>query len=209
MRKGPKTSFWPHFGPKWPTYHYCHYISLLSTILRKIVKSQCILTKKMAQNLILAPFGPKWPIFGPTHFFFKNLKTSLFYTYFRLSWCKKSEKTNGRKYENFCYRRTDWQTDRLTDGARLLRTRASPKKKNVPCGATDRDIEYSQLLYNIFQSDNTSPHPPLLSKLLRRRSVRDRHLPKGASIKDVRQKSSFLDPPSPVCSGLTIEFLWK
>ena len=48
-----------------------------------------------------------------THFFFKNRASSLFYIWNRLTCCKKSEKTNGGKYENFCL--TDGQTDRLTD----------------------------------------------------------------------------------------------
>ena len=57
-------------------------------------------------------FGHKMLNNLDTHFFFKNRASSLFYIWNRLTCCKKSEKTNGGKYENFC----DGRTDRLTDG---------------------------------------------------------------------------------------------
>ena len=51
-----------------------------------------------------------------THiFFFQNRASSLFYLRYRLSCCKKSEKTNGGKYENFCYRRTEGRTEGQTE----------------------------------------------------------------------------------------------
>ena len=49
-----------------------------------------------------------------THFFFENRASSLFYIWNRLTCCKKSEKTDGGKYENFCL------TDRQTDGRRVF-----------------------------------------------------------------------------------------
>ena len=44
-------------------------------------------------------------------FFGENRISSLFYIYNRLTCCKKSEKSNERKYDNFRH----WLTDRLTD----------------------------------------------------------------------------------------------
>ena len=48
--------------------------------------------------------------FGDT-FFYKNRASSLFNSDGRLTSCKKSEKSNDGKYENFCHRQTDGQTD--------------------------------------------------------------------------------------------------
>ena len=42
-------------------------------------------------------------------FFGENRASSLFYIYNRLTCCKKSEKSNDGKYDNFCYRQTDWR----------------------------------------------------------------------------------------------------
>ena len=53
-----------------------------------------------------------WPIlhnFGPEKFFFENQVRHFIRFRFLLTWCKKSENSNGEKYENFCY----WRTDRL------------------------------------------------------------------------------------------------
>ena len=46
-----------------------------------------------------------------------NRASSLFYVYWRLRCCKKSENTYGRNYENFCH----WQTD-MTDEPGFTRT---------------------------------------------------------------------------------------
>ena len=73
----------------------------------------------MAKNLI---FWHKLLIKKILRFFFKNRASSLFYTWNRLTCCKKSEKSNDRKYENFCHGRTDWLTDWLTDGTGFIRT---------------------------------------------------------------------------------------
>ena len=53
----------------------------------------------MLKNVIL------WKITYKNDFGFlgKNSAPSLFYTWNRLTCCKKSEKNNHRKYENFCY----------------------------------------------------------------------------------------------------------
>ena len=61
-------------------------------------------------------FGDKTLNNLDTHFFFKNRASSLFYIWNRLTCCKKSEKSNDGKYENFCHR----QTDRQTDGAGFI-----------------------------------------------------------------------------------------
>ena len=57
--------------------------------------------------------------FGYT-FFYKNRASSLFYIYWRLTSCKKSEKSNGGKYENFGYWRTDWRCWFHNDSRRVL-----------------------------------------------------------------------------------------
>ena len=64
----------------------------------------------MAKNLIFRKIAYK-KNFG---FFGENRASSLFYIYNRLTCCKKSEKSNDGKYENFGM--TDRQTDRQTDG---------------------------------------------------------------------------------------------
>ena len=46
-------------------------------------------------------FGDKNRNILETHFFYKNRASSLFYIHWRLTSCKKSEKSNGGKYENF------------------------------------------------------------------------------------------------------------
>ena len=50
-------------------------------------------------------------LYGWTKFFFENRASSLFYIYQSLTSCKKSEKSNDGKYENFWDRRTDRRTD--------------------------------------------------------------------------------------------------
>ena len=52
----------------------------------------------MAKNLIFRKIAYK-KNFG---FFGENRASSLFYIYNRLTCCKKSEKSNDRKYDNFC-----------------------------------------------------------------------------------------------------------
>ena len=63
-------------------------------------------------------FGDKKSNILETHFFLRNRASSLFYIYQSLTSCKKSEKSNGGKYENFW----DGQTDRRTDGGGYIRT---------------------------------------------------------------------------------------
>ena len=53
----------------------------------------------MAINLIFRKIAYK-KNFG---FFGENRASSLFYTWNRLTCCKKSEKSNDRKYDNFCH----------------------------------------------------------------------------------------------------------
>ena len=57
----------------------------------------------MTKTLIFWKFAYKKK-FG---FFGKNRASSLFYIYNRLTCCKKSEKSNDGKYENFCHRRRE------------------------------------------------------------------------------------------------------
>ena len=66
--------------------------------------------------------------FGDT-FFLRNRASSLFYIYQSLTSCKKSEKSNDGKYENFWDRRTDGRTD----WRRWLHkdSRGSPNKYNL------------------------------------------------------------------------------
>ena len=69
--------------------------------------------------------------FGDT-FFFGNRASSLKIVYCRLTWCKKSEKSNGGKYEILCCRRTD----RRTDGAGYIgpaEGNGGSKKMSVVC----------------------------------------------------------------------------
>ena len=56
---------------------------------------------KTSKNLIFGHKRAQKFFFG---FFGENPASSLFYTWNRLTCCKKSEKSNDRKYENFCYR---------------------------------------------------------------------------------------------------------
>ena len=67
---------------------------------------------------IWAILGLICPILGQIIFIFENRASSLFYIYQSLTSCKKSEKSNGGKYENFW----DGQTDRRTDGRGFIRT---------------------------------------------------------------------------------------
>ena len=75
--------------------------------------------------------------FGDTFFFLRNRASSLFYIYQSLTSCKKSEKSNGGKYENFWERRTD----RWTDGGGFIRT---------PMGVLIRSSSWKK--YNEIQS---------------------------------------------------------
>ena len=61
----------------------------------------------MAKNLIFQKIAYK-KNFG---FFGENRASSLFYTWNRLTCCKKAKKSYGGKYENFCHGQTDWQTE--------------------------------------------------------------------------------------------------
>ena len=77
---------------------------------------------KTSKNLIFGHKRAQKFFFG---FFGENPASSLFYTWNRLTCCKKSEKSNDRKYENFCYgqtdRRTDWRS-RFHKDSRVLKT---------------------------------------------------------------------------------------
>ena len=77
----------------------------------------------MAKNLIFRKIAYK-KNFG---FFGENRASSLFYIYNRLTCCKKSEKSNDGKYDNFCDGRTDGQKDRLTE-ANLKDQSVGPKR---------------------------------------------------------------------------------
>ena len=55
----------------------------------KSAKSNDFFSRYWPKTSFWAHFGPN---FGPKHFFFKNPKTSLFYIYFRITWCKKIRK---------------------------------------------------------------------------------------------------------------------
>ena len=70
---------------------------------------------KWPKTLILGHFGRVRPNLGPPNFFFKNPVVSLKIVYRKVTWCKKSKKSNGGKYENWRHGRTDGQTDGRTD----------------------------------------------------------------------------------------------
>ena len=76
----------------------------------KLAKTNEAFSRKWRKTAKNPYFGDKMLNNLDTHFFFKNRASSLFYIWNRLTCCKKSEKTNGGKYENFC----DGQTDGLT-----------------------------------------------------------------------------------------------
>ena len=63
---------------------------------------------KTSKNLIFWHKRAQKNFFGV---FGENRASSLFYTWNRLTCCKKSEKSNDGKYENFCHGQTDGQTD--------------------------------------------------------------------------------------------------
>ena len=92
------------------TFFSC-FISILSRFWPKFSKIWWVISEKIAKNLIFDRFS--WILRG-TRFFFENRASSLKIVYGRLTWCKKSERSNGGKYENLVGR-TDWQTDRLTE----------------------------------------------------------------------------------------------
>ena len=58
-------------------------------------------SRENRKNLIFGHKRAQNFFFG---FFGENRASSLFYTYNRLTCCKKSEKSNDGKYENFCHR---------------------------------------------------------------------------------------------------------
>ena len=93
------------------TFFSC-FISILSRFWPKFSKIWWVISEKIAKNLIFDRFS--WILRG-TRFFFENRASSLKIVYGRLTWCKKSERSNGGKYENLVGQ-TDWQTDRQTDG---------------------------------------------------------------------------------------------
>ena len=65
----------------------------------------------MAKNLIFRKIAYK-KNFG---FFGENRASSLFYTYNRLTCCKKSEKSNDGNYDNFCNGQTSEVGDDITE----------------------------------------------------------------------------------------------
>ena len=88
------------------------------TSCKKSEKTNDSIFHKVRKSVILGQILPFLPSGGRAKFFFENRASSLCLVYWRLTWCKKLEKTNDGKYENFCY----WLTDRLTDGAGFIRT---------------------------------------------------------------------------------------
>ena len=92
------------------TFFSC-FISILSRFWPKFSKIWWVISKKSVKNLNFDRFS--WILRG-TRFFFENRASSLKIVYSRLTRCKKSERSNGGKYEN-SVGQTDWQTDGLTD----------------------------------------------------------------------------------------------
>ena len=124
-RKWPKTYFvakiWPILAHIWPKYFFqplrpplpVRYHACLSSYA-KLEKTNDAISRKWPKTSFWAKFWPFLAILGPNNFFFENRASSLKIVYGRLTWCKKSERSNGGKYENLVGR-TDWQTDRLTE----------------------------------------------------------------------------------------------
>ena len=97
------------FSALWPLPPARYHRSLLPYAI--LANSNDFLSRKRQKTSFLAHFGPFLPKFGPQHFFFENRASSLFSTPWTLTSCKKAKKTYGWKYENFCCRQTDTQTD--------------------------------------------------------------------------------------------------
>ena len=87
------------------TFFRC-FISILSRFWPKISKIWWVISEKSAKNLNFDRFS--WILRG-TRFFFENRASSLKIVYGRLTWCKKSERSNGGKYENLVGQ-TDWRS---------------------------------------------------------------------------------------------------
>ena len=77
----------------------------------KLAKTNDAFSRKWQKTVKNPYFGHKMLNNLDTHFFFQNRASSLFYIYNRLTCCKKSEKTNGGKDDNFFDGLTDWLTD--------------------------------------------------------------------------------------------------
>ena len=75
---------------------------------------------KMSKTSFLGYFGPFLPNFGKMGVFPKNRASSLFFIYWPSTLCKKSEKTNGGKYENLRCGLTDWRSWIHKDSWRVL-----------------------------------------------------------------------------------------
>ena len=94
-----------------------------------------VLVEKNTENLILGPFLPLNAKVRAPRFFFKNRASSLFFTPWTLTSCKKSKKTNEGKYENFCCRRTDGRKDRQSDRAGFQGSASWVGGSKTPCQA--------------------------------------------------------------------------
>ena len=82
---------------------------------------------KVPKTSFLGYFGPFLPNFGKMGVFPKNRASSLFFTYWPPKHSRKSEKTNGGKYENFCDWQTDWRSWIQKDSGRVLKRRKTSR----------------------------------------------------------------------------------
>ena len=102
----------------------------------------------MAKNLIFQKIAYK-KNFG---FFGENRASSLFYTWNRLTCCKKSEKSNDRKYENFCHRgrerreerREERETEAILKDQSVGPKKMSGKPKIASSHEQDHKVTYVQ-----------------------------------------------------------------
>ena len=102
--EGRDIFFWP-----WCQYKSCRYWWDLSKYA-KWAKSNDAFSLKVAKSAKSAHFEPKKIFLAKKIFFFENRASSLFLFYYALIYCKKSKKSYGGKYHNFCHWQTDWQT---------------------------------------------------------------------------------------------------
>ena len=124
------------------TFFRC-FISILSRFWPKISKIWWVISEKSAKNLNFDWFS--W-ILRRTWFFFENRASSLKIVYSRLTWCKKSEESNGGKYENSVGR-----TDGLTDGAGYigpfpLRRGGSKKKSKHEIDQSQENFKFIKMI---------------------------------------------------------------
>ena len=117
-RNGINFIFWWFFGPFWPIFAELRFFSknlflhvfykyFCLTSCQKSEKSHDPILRKLWKTLKNPIFNPFWPIFPKMRFFSKNRAPSLFYLYWPLTSCKKSESSNDPILRKSVNRQTD------------------------------------------------------------------------------------------------------